>query len=87
MLCFFFQVVTQTISFDLSDINAKVKQASLDLRKERVMLIKAKIKEVLGKEVDLSEDASNVNTDLNVQLNLNDLARTDGIVREISNQY
>jgi len=71
------QVVTQTISRDLDDINAKVKTASYNLRAERVKLIKIKVKEVLGKDVDVA--IGEFNTDAVVNLNLNDLAKTDGI--------
>ena len=72
------QVVNQTIARDLDDINAKVKQASYDLRSERVKLIKVKVKEVLGKDVDIA--IGELNTDVLVNLNLNDLAKTEGIV-------
>ena len=72
-------MVTQTISRDLDDINAKVKEASYNLRAERVRLIKLKVKEVLGKDVDVK--IGEFNTDAVVNLNLNDLAKTDGIVR------
>ena len=71
-------MVTQTISRDLDEINAKVKEASLNLRKERVRLIKMKVKEELGKDIDIS--VADVNTDVRVNLNLNDLAKTEGIV-------
>lgn len=40
-------------------------------------LIKAKVKEVLGKDVDI--DVKDVNTDVIVNLNLNALAKTEGI--------
>ena len=71
--------MTQTISRDLDDINAKVKEASYNLRAERVRLIKLKVKEVLGKDVDVK--IGEFNTDAVVNLNLNDLAKTEGIVR------
>merc|ERR1712141_926287 len=71
------QVVNQTIARDLDDINAKVKEASFNLRSERVKLIKIKVKEVLGKDVDI--DVKDVNTDVIVNLNLNALAKTEGI--------
>ncbi len=70
-------MVTQTISRDLDDINSKVKEASMDLRRERVRLIRIKVKEVLGKDVDIP--VNEVNTDVTVDLNLNDLAKTEGI--------
>ena len=62
----------------MDDINAKVKEASFNLRSERVKLIKIKVKEVLGKDVDIA--IGELNTDVLVNLNLNDLAKTDGIV-------
>ena len=62
----------------MDDINGKVKKASKNLRAERVKLIKAKVKEVLGKDVDI--DVKDVNTDVIVNLNLNALAKTEGIV-------
>eukprot|EP00095_Tigriopus_kingsejongensis_P001382 maker-scaffold205_size259573-snap-gene-0.16 protein:Tk01382 transcript:maker-scaffold205_size259573-snap-gene-0.16-mRNA-1 annotation:"calponin homology domain-containing protein ddb_g0272472-like isoform x4" len=71
------QVVSQTISRDLDDINAKVKDSSMKLRTERVRLIKLKVKEVMGQDVDIS--VAEVNTDVRVNLNLNDLAMTEGI--------
>ena len=70
-------MVTQTISRDLDDINSKVKEASYNLRAERVRLIKLKVKEVLGKDVDVK--IGEFNTDAVVNLNLNDLAKTEGI--------
>ena len=51
--CHFWQVVTQTISRDLEDINAKVKTASYNLRAERVNLIKIKVKGQLISECPL----------------------------------
>ena len=71
--------MTQTISRDLDDINAKVKESSYNLRAERVKLIKLKVKEVLGKDVDCA--IGEFNTDAIVNLNINDLAKTEGIVR------
>ena len=71
------QVVTQTISRDLDDINGKVRTAAMDLRRERVTLIKQKVKDVLGKDVDIH--VSDINTDVKVSLNTNDVARTAGI--------
>ena len=74
--------MTQTISRDLDDINAKVKEASYNLRAERVRLIKLKVKEVLGKDVDVK--IGEFNTDAVVNLNLNDLAKTEGIVSNLT---
>ena len=39
-------MVTQTITRDLSDINARVKEAATDLRRERVRLISERVKQV-----------------------------------------
>ena len=72
------QVLHQTIEKDLKDINSRVSEASKNLRIERVRLIKLKVKEVLGKDVDIS--IKDVNTDVNVHANLNDLHTTAGIV-------
>ena len=57
--------------------NQKVRTAAMDLRRERVTLIKQKVKDVLGKEVDIQ--VSDINTDVKVSLNTNDVARTAGI--------
>ena len=75
-------MVTETISKDLNDINAKVKKAAMGLRRERVNLIKLKVKEVLGKDVDIQ--VQDINTDVNVKLNIEDLALTEGIVSPFS---
>ena len=56
---------------------AKVRTAAMDLRRERVTLIKQKVKDVLGKDVDIH--VSDINTDVKVSLNTNDVARTAGI--------
>ena len=72
------QALHQTIEKDLKDINSRVSEASKNLRIERVRLIKLKVKEVLGKDVDIS--IKDVNTDVNVHANLNDLHTTAGIV-------
>lgn len=52
----------------------------MKLRTERVRLIKEKVKEVMGKDVDIA--VADVNTDVKVDLNLNDLAMTEGIVSD-----
>merc|ERR1719266_1877793 len=70
-------VVNTTFSRDLEDINKKVKEISMALRRERVKLIKVKAKEVTGKDVDIA--VADINTDVDVTLNMNDLARTEGI--------
>ena len=75
-------MVNNTIAKDLEDINKKVKAASLGLRKERVRLIKIKAKEITGEDIEL--EAADIDTDVNVEVNLNDLARTEGIVSIIS---
>ena len=46
IVCLHFQVVTQTITRDLADINSRVKEASTDLRRERVRLITERVKQV-----------------------------------------
>ena len=74
----------QTIEKDLKDINLRVSDASKNLRIERVRLIKQKVKEVLGKDVNIS--IKDVNTDVKVQPNLNDLHTTAGIVSEINSK-
>ncbi|CAB4061815.1 unnamed protein product [Lepeophtheirus salmonis] len=71
------QVVDRTIKLDLNDINEKVNMASKDLRLERVRLIKVKIHEVLGKDVTIA--LGELNTDVKVDLNYNDLFKTDAI--------
>jgi len=71
------QVVNNTIAKDLEDINAKVHESSIELRSERVRLIKIKAKEITGEDIDIS--VADINTDVNVEVNLNDLARTEGI--------
>merc|ERR1712083_588920 len=71
------QVVNNTIAKDLDDINKKVKDASMGLRKERVRLIKIKAREITGEDIEL--EAADIDTDVNVEVNLNDLARTEGI--------
>ena len=55
-----------------------MKESSLGLRRERVRLIKIKAKEITGEDIEL--EAADIDTDVNVEVNLNDLARTEGIV-------
>jgi len=71
------QVVNNTIAKDLEDSNAKVKESSTELRSERVRLIKIKAKEITGEDIEIA--VADINTDVNVEVNLNDLARTEGI--------
>ena len=88
------KVVCSTIAQDLEDINAKVKSSSLALRKERVRMMK--VKRILTRNLtnsflklkakELSEEdtdfmLSDIDTDINIQVNVKDLARTEGIVR------
>merc|ERR1711936_339477 len=47
------QVVNNTIAKDLDDINKKVKDASMGLRRERIRLIKIKAKEITGQDIEL----------------------------------
>ena len=89
------QVVHSTIKTDLEDINAKVHQAATDLRKERIRLIKVsfgvlyykneklfsdqiKAKEITGEDIEI--DVGEIDTDVIVDVNINELARTEGIV-------
>jgi len=71
------QVVNNTIAKDLDDINKKVKDSSMGLRRERIRLIKIKAKEITGQDIEL--EAADIDTDVNVEVNLNELARTEGI--------
>ena len=43
-----------------------------------VKIFQIKAKEITGKDIEI--DVGDINTDVNVEVNLNDLARTDGIV-------
>merc|ERR550532_1571160 len=70
-------VVHSTIKTDLEDINAKVHQAATDLRKERIRLIKIKAKEITGEDIEI--DVGEIDTDVIVDVNINELARTEGI--------
>ena len=91
------QVVNNTIAKDLEDINSKVKESSKELRSERIRLIKVvtrkwdnikfkslkvKAKEITGEDIDIA--VADINTDVNVEVNLNELARTEGIVSNTS---
>lgn len=78
------QVVAHTIAKDLADVNKKVKDTSMELRAERVRLIKIKVKEVLGKDVDIK--LGEMDTDVDVDLNFNALAKTEGIDPNFLNQ-
>ena len=91
-------MVHSTIKTDLEDINAKVHQAATDLRKERIRLIKVtteegenslfitfsfdkiKAKEITGEDIEI--DVGEIDTDVVVDVNINELARTEGIVSE-----
>ena len=72
------QVVHSTIAKDLENSNAKVHEAATDLRKERIRLIKLKAKEITGEDIDI--EIGEINTDVKVGVNVNELARTEGIV-------
>ena len=74
----FLKVVHSTIAKDLENSNAKVHEASTDLRKERIKLIKQKAKEITGEDIEI--DLVEINTDVKVDVNVNELARTEGIV-------
>ena len=91
-------MVHTTIKTDLEDINAKVHQAATDLRKERIRLIKVrtergktslltifhcnkiKAKEITGEDIEI--DVGEIDTDVVVDVNINELARTEGIVSD-----
>ena len=72
------QVVHTTIAKDLENSNSKVHEASTGLRKERIKLIKEKAKEITGEDIDI--DVVEIDTDVKVGVNVNELARTEGIV-------
>merc|ERR1711953_809433 len=55
----------------------KVHQAATDLRKERIRLIKIKAKEITGEDIEI--DVGEIDTDVIVDVNINELARTEGI--------
>ena len=78
------QVVHSTIAKDLENSNAKVHEAATDLRKERIRLIKLKAKEITGEDIDI--EIGEINTDVKVGVNVNELARTEGIV-SVSSLY
>ena len=71
-------MVHSTIAKDLENSNAKVHEAATDLRKERIRLIKLKAKEITGEDIDI--EIGEINTDVKVGVNVNELARTEGIV-------
>ena len=48
------------------------------MRKERIKLIKQKAKEITGEDIEI--DLVEINTDVKVDVNVNELARTEGIV-------
>ena len=66
---FFPKVVHSTIAKDLENSNAKVHEASTDLRKERIKLIKQKAKEITGEDIEI--DLVEINTDVKVDVNVN----------------
>ena len=53
-------------------------EAATDLRRERIRLIKLKAKEITGEDIDI--EIGEINTDVKVGVNVNELARTEGIV-------
>ncbi|XP_066971540.1 uncharacterized protein synr isoform X1 [Macrobrachium rosenbergii] len=53
LLQWFDTVINNTIMKDLNDINERVKQKTIALRRERVRLIKAKAKELWGTDIEL----------------------------------
>ena len=61
-------MVNNTIAKDLDDINKKVKDASMGLRRERIRLIKIKAKEITGQDIEL--EAADIDTDVNVEVGI-----------------
>ena len=61
--------MNNTIAKDLDDINKKVKDASMGLRRERIRLIKIKAKEITGQDIEL--EAADIDTDVNVEVHNN----------------
>ncbi|GFY60603.1 uncharacterized protein TNIN_369181 [Trichonephila inaurata madagascariensis] len=55
------QVLNTTISKDLAEITEESKSKAQELRQERIHLIKSKVKEITGKDVDL--DAGSLDTE------------------------
>ena len=60
-------------------------EAATDLRRERIRLIKLKAKEITGEDIDI--DVGEIDTDVKVGVNINELARTEGIVSIILWSY
>ncbi|GFQ66527.1 uncharacterized protein TNCT_386131 [Trichonephila clavata] len=57
----FDQVLNTTISKDLAEMTEESKSKAQELRQERIHLIKSKVKEITGKDVDL--DAGSLDTE------------------------
>merc|ERR1712012_1039278 len=70
-------VVHSTIAKDLENSNAKVHEASTNLRKERIRLIQEKARDITGEDIDI--DVGEINTDVKIDISTNELARTEGI--------
>ena len=47
------------------------------------MFFQLKAKEITGEDVEIN--VADIDTDVNIEVNLNDLARTEGIVRKEKN--
>ena len=62
----------------MENSNAKVHEASTNLRRERIRLIKEKARDITGEDIDI--DVGEIDTDVKVDVNMNELARTEGIV-------
>ncbi|XP_063864825.1 uncharacterized protein LOC135102977 isoform X1 [Scylla paramamosain] len=65
LLQWFDTVINTTIMKDLNDINEKVKDKTLELRRERVRLIQEKVKELWGMDIEL--DSTLRTEDFNVE--------------------
>jgi hypothetical protein len=89
LLQWFDQVLNTQILKDLGDVNEAVKEKTLDLRRERINLIKAKVEELWGKplDVDLEAGLMNDNGVSNVaalpMLNTSEVARLDSAAPDI----
>lgn len=54
----FEQVLDTTISKDLAEVSEECKNKSVQLRRERINLIRMKVKEITGKDVDFDTDSA-----------------------------
>ncbi|XP_076029182.1 BH3-only protein sayonara [Oratosquilla oratoria] len=83
LLQWFDTVINSTIMKDLNGINEKVKEKTLELRRERIRLIQNKVREIWGTDIELEETLrSSKDTDIEIlatqMLNENHVAKVDG---------